>query len=233
MPPAGHYCLISVLSSPSKPALSQAEMVALTEQGRFDEMIRGYNNISWRNMNVVNVQSSLRRARRFKPEARNARRGTKQGLNEVPEPPEHLTDYFPVHFIFAPDPARKPEPMQLEVICEPGLPAGLHVKMYLHDERIMKHLRQALPAACNASTVKDHQTGTVYTRLDLIPDKDGTARIPEVDLVAKPGKTGPYVWLQVPFKANNKFLKDFTVIVRHLRKGKLIGGITWLIRPQE
>ncbi|MFP7756266.1 S8 family serine peptidase [Thermodesulfobacteriota bacterium B35] len=52
IPTSGHYCLISVLDSPSDPA---PDLTAITSEHDFTNMVRDSNNVAWKNINVEDV----------------------------------------------------------------------------------------------------------------------------------------------------------------------------------
>jgi hypothetical protein len=57
VPVAGHYCLVAMLDSPTDPAPA---IPAPTDWAGFLAFIRDYNNVAWRNVNVVPTAKSLR-----------------------------------------------------------------------------------------------------------------------------------------------------------------------------
>jgi hypothetical protein len=57
VPVAGHYCLVAMLDSTTDPAPA---IPAPTDWTGFLAFIQGYNNVAWRNVNVVPIARSLR-----------------------------------------------------------------------------------------------------------------------------------------------------------------------------
>jgi hypothetical protein len=51
IPPTGHYCFVAILDHPSDPAPPTPASMSWSD---YENLIRGQNNVTWRNFNVVN-----------------------------------------------------------------------------------------------------------------------------------------------------------------------------------
>jgi len=211
VPVPGHYCFLATLVSGSETPDQYRNTLAsqITSVSDYYQVIRSEYRTTWRNFNVVDL---------IQPPP----------PPPAPPPPSPGPKFRPLWFFFPGLPGKKPGRFQLQIIArlthvvpKPGqkpLPTGMAVHVDLPDEML-----RAMPGW--EKQEPQHEKLAGYARF---PMKLNEAKLfPAATLTAK---HKPRIWIHVPIP-ETPYLRNSSLVVRHLWEGKEIGRMTWIFRP--
>ncbi len=213
VPVPGHYCFIATLVSGSETPDQYRNTLAsqITSVSDYYNVIRTEYRTTWRNFNVVDLVQP-------------------PPPPPAPPPPSPGPRSRPLWFFFPGLPGKKDSRFQLQVIARltygGPMPAPKHwlaemaVHIDLPDEmlRVMPGWEKQEPK---------HEKLAGYARFPMKPNE--SKLFPAATLTAK---HKPRIWIHVPVP-EKPYMRNSSLVVRHLWEGREIGRMTWIFRPMK